>query len=105
MPELPEVEIVARALQKTVGGRSIHSAELRRPRLAPYSTPARFAADLRECRINRVHRRGKNILFDLDNGRTLLTHLRMSGRFVLLSPDNDDPKFTHAVFHFDQNSR
>jgi formamidopyrimidine-DNA glycosylase len=105
MPELPEVEIVARALQKAVGGRLIRSAELLRPRLAPGSTPARFAAHLRECRINHVHRRGKNILFDLDNGRTLLTHLRMSGRFMLLSPDDDDPKFTHALFHLDQDSR
>ena len=105
MPELPEVEIVARALQKVVAGRRIVSAELRRAKLAPDSTAAGFAARLRECRINRVHRRGKNILFDLDNGRTLLTHLRMSGRFVLLSAADEDPKFTHAVFHLDRDSR
>lgn len=105
MPELPEVEFVTRALHRAVARRGIESSELLRPRLAPASTPAEFAESLRECRINHVHRRGKNILFDLDNGRTLLVHLRMSGRFMLLAPGADDPKFTHAVFHLDRGER
>lgn len=105
MPELPEVELVARALNKAVSGRRIEFAELLRERLAPGAPPAEFAEKLQNGGINFVHRRGKNILFDLDNGRTLLTHLRMSGRFMLLSPDADDPKFTHAVFHLKDGSR
>lgn len=105
MPELPEVEFVASALNKAVSGRRIESSELLRARLAPESTPSDFADRLRECRVNFVHRRGKNILFDLDNGLTLLAHLRMSGRFLLLSPDFDDPKFTHAVFQLDAGQR
>lgn len=105
MPELPEVEIVARALHNAVSGRKICSAELLRPRLAPGSTPDEFARSLAYGRINSVGRRGKNILFDIDNGRTLLVHLRMSGRFMLLPPESDDPKFTHAVFHLDDDSR
>ncbi len=105
MPELPEVEIVARALQNAVAGRRIVSASLLRARLAPDSSPARFASGLRETRIKFVHRRGKNILFDLDNGRTLLTHLRMSGRFMLLAEDDADPKFTHAVLYLNDGAR
>jgi formamidopyrimidine-DNA glycosylase len=105
MPELPEVELVTRFLNKLVADRKIAEAELLRPRLAPDSTPAEFNAALRNSTINFVHRRGKHILFDLDNGRTLITHLRMSGRFMLLKPENEDPKFTHAVFHFDDNDR
>lgn len=105
MPELPEVEFVARALNKAVSGRRIESSELLRARLAPESPPIDFSERLRECTINLVHRRGKNILFDLDNGRTLLTHLRMSGRFMLLPADAEDPKFTHAIFHLDRGSR
>jgi len=105
MPELPEVEYVARLLDERVSGRRIRSAELRRARLAPHSAPDDFAARLKNSAVNFVHRRGKNILFDLDNGRTLLTHLRMSGRFLLLSGQLDDPKFTHAVFHFHDGMR
>lgn len=105
MPELPEVEYVARMLNERVSGRRIRSAELRRVRLAPQSPPDDFAARLENSAVNFVHRRGKYILFDLDNSRTLLTHLRMSGRFLLLGGKLDDPKFTHAVFHFHDGMR
>jgi formamidopyrimidine-DNA glycosylase len=105
MPELPEVELVARALDVLVKGRSISAAELRRERLAPDITPDEFAGRLANASINFVHRRGKHILFDLGNGRTLITHLRMSGRFLLLTVDREDPKFTHAVFYLDDETR
>ena len=103
MPELPEVEIVARSLDSIVSGRTIKSAELLRPRLSPHTTPQKFARELRGSTINFVHRRGKHVLFDLDNGRTLITHLRMSGKFMLLDNDAVDPKFTHAVLYFDDD--
>jgi formamidopyrimidine-DNA glycosylase len=101
MPELPEVELVTRFLGRLVRGRRIESATLLRQRLAPHITPRSFTAELRNATICDVRRRGKHILFDLDNGRTLLTHLRMSGRFMLLAPDSELPKFTHAVFSLD----
>jgi len=105
MPELPEVEIVARSLNKVISGRSIVAAELLRSRLAPDSTPATFSRRLSDATINFVHRRGKHVLFDLDNGRTLITHLRMSGKFMLLDTRTPDPKFTHAVLHFSDDAR
>lgn len=105
MPELPEVEHVARSLETLVKGRRIVSAGLLRPRLAPDITPNRFAARLKNATINFVHRRGKHILLDLDTGHTLITHLRMSGRFMLLSADRENPKFTHAVFYFEDEKR
>jgi len=105
MPELPEVELVVRALRVLVKSRKISTARLIRERLAPDISPADFAEKLKSSTINFVHRRGKHILFDLDNGRTLITHLRMSGRFMLLTSDNEDPKFTHAVFYLDDETR
>lgn len=105
MPELPEVEHVARSLETLVRGRVITAVELRRTRLAPDTTPAEFASALAGAAINFVHRRGKHILFDLDNGRTLITHLRMSGRFSLLPAETEDPKFAHAVFQFADEHR
>lgn len=105
MPELPEVEIVTRSLNKLVSTREIVSAELLRPRLAPDTDAERFSASLADSKINFVHRRGKHILFDLANGRTLITHLRMSGKFMLLDADMPDPKFTHAILHFRDGQR
>lgn len=105
MPELPEVELVAKSLDKIVSGRQIIIAELLRERLAPENPPLDFAAKLQYAKIRRVHRRGKHVLFDLDNARTLITHLRMSGRFLLLPAERENPKFTHAVFYFEDENR
>ncbi len=105
MPELPEVELVVKSLDKLVKGREIIVAELLRERLAPFSPPLEFAQKLKNARINFVHRRGKHILFDLNNGQTLIAHLRMSGRFQLLPLEYDLPKFTHAVFYFADETR
>src|SRR6478609_6225439 len=105
MPELPEVEIVARSLNKLTAKRKIASAELLRARLAPDTDPSRFAAELESAVINFVHRRGKHVLFDLSNGRTLITHLRMSGKFMLLDGSAENPKFTHAIMNFDDGER
>ena len=105
MPELPEVELVVKSLDKLVKERKIIVAELLRERLAPENPPADFAEKLKDATITQVHRRGKHILFDLDNGQTLITHLRMSGRFMLLPIERELPKFTHAVFYFEDETR
>ena len=105
MPELPEVELVSQSLNKLISRREIAAAELLRERLAPFNSPSDFAVKLKNSKINFVHRRGKHVLFDLDNDQTLLTHLRMSGRFLLLTAERENPKFTHAVFYFSDESR
>jgi formamidopyrimidine-DNA glycosylase len=105
MPELPEVEIVVRALDALLKGRNIETAELRRKLLAPRLKPRHFANRLSGSTINFVHRRGKHILFDLDNRRTLVAHLRMSGRFMLLDREDAEPKFAHAIFHLNGEER
>ena len=101
MPELPEVELVTRFLERLVSGRHIQNAKLVRRRLAPHNSPRSFATALSNTQIVRVRRRGKHILFDLNNGQSLLAHLRMSGRFMLLSKGAEMPKFTHAIFNLD----
>ena len=105
MPELPEVELVARALDKLVSGRRILTAEVLRARLVPGSSPDEFARLLRGARIERVRRRGKHILSELDSGLVLMVHLRMAGRFLLLPAEAPLPKFTHAIFYLDDERR
>lgn len=105
MPELPEVELVAKSLHRLVAKRRIAAAELLRQRLAPFNRAEEFAAKLKNATINFVHRRGKHILFDLNNEQTLIVHLRMSGRFQLFPVERELPKFTHAVFYFADETR
>jgi len=105
MPELPEVELVVQSLNKLVSQRKIVVGELLRERLAPFNSPLDFAERLANSTINGVSRRGKHILFDLDNGNTLIAHLRMSGRFMLLPIERENPKYTHAAFFFADETR
>lgn len=105
MPELPEVELVARSLDRLVRGGRIVAAELRRPRLAPDSTPEEFARALRDRRVEGVTRRGKHVLISLEGSLVLLVHLRMTGRFLLLPEERELPKHTHALFYLEDGRR
>ena len=105
MPELPEVELVARSLDRLVSGLRIEAARLIRPGLAPEHPPREFARSLRGGKFEKVGRRGKHILAELDNGRVLITHLRMTGRFLLLPERRPLPKHTHALFRLDDGRR
>lgn len=105
MPELPEVELAARSLDRLLRGRKIIGAELIRARLAPDNSPREFARVLREATVESVGRRGKHLLFSFDNSYVLITHLRMTGRFLYLPPKTPLPKHTHALFHLDNGRR
>lgn len=105
MPELPEVELVTRALDKLTKGQTILAAELLRPGLAPETSPKKFARLLKSARIERVARRGKHLLFMLDNDCVLIVHLRMTGRFLYLPLEAPLPKHAHAIFYLDGERR
>ena len=105
MPELPEVEHVVRALRPIVTGRRILAAELNLKRTAPELSRAAFGRQLRNLRITGVGRRGKYILFELESGRLLATHLRMTGKFLSLTADDALPPYAHVVFYLDDERR
>lgn len=80
MPELPEVETTRRGLESALVGAQITRVEVRRRDLrAPI--PTDFEKTLKNATILAVRRRAKYLLIDLDNGRTILCHLGMSGSF------------------------
>jgi formamidopyrimidine-DNA glycosylase len=60
---------------------------------------------LRGARIERIRRRGKYILIELDSARVLAVHLRMTGKFVTLALDSPLPKHSHAIFYLDDERR
>jgi len=105
MPELPEVEHVVRALRPIVTGRRILAAELNLKRIVPELSRAAFGRQLRNAVITSVGRRGKYILFELESGRMLATHLRMTGKFVSLTTDESLPPYAHVVFYLDDERR
>jgi len=105
MPELPEVEHVVRALRPVVVGRRILAAELNLKRIAPGISRPQFNQRLKNAVVTAVGRRGKYILFELESGALLTTHLRMTGKFVAIPTDNNLPPYAHVVFYLDNEKR
>jgi formamidopyrimidine-DNA glycosylase len=109
MPELPEVETVARSIAPLVG-RRILAAEFRCPRVLRGADPDEMAAALRDRKITAIHRYGKFLLLSLRGGGYLMIHLGMTGKLLLggglsqsgAAPPNPRPgKHTHAILTLD----
>jgi formamidopyrimidine-DNA glycosylase len=81
MPELPEVEITARLLDRALAGREIESVSA--PGINALKTFAPPLSALEGKRIVAVRRRGKNLILESDGGLTLLIHLMSAGRLQL----------------------
>ena len=82
MPELPEVETIARAIEPDVIGRTIVSAEVLWARTIATPSVKKFKELLKGRRITGVSRRAKYLILRLEN-YNLLIHLRMSGDLMV----------------------
>ena len=105
MPELPEVETVARGLHSQLLDALIIDVQVLWERTVDRPDVVAFCAGLVGASVTEVTRRGKYITTEFDTGRTLLTHLRMTGKLLLLSAQaapqpvlQDDP---HIRVRFD----
>src|SRR3954453_22031223 len=88
MPELPEVETVARQLEPELEGHGIESLEGLDPRWSRPVPPAALAREGEGSTIEGLGRRGKYLLLALDGARTLVMHLRMTGNLVLVEGES-----------------
>ncbi len=95
MPELPEVETVKRGLARSVKGKRIEEVTIFDPSLVKGLSAGTFVRGLERRNIAEVSRRGKFLLFTLDNGKTLAVHLRMTGR--MLFSDDGRPKADKSI--------
>jgi len=121
MPELPEVETVRRGLAPTMEGALVDAVELRRADLRfPFSEG--FGPDLAGRKILSLGRRAKYLLIDLEEDRTVVAHLGMSGSFRIEAggvssgkgepetpgefhhPRSKDEKHDHVIFHLQTES-
>lgn len=89
MPELPEVETLCRQLQKKIAGKKILAFEI-------YDSKLAHVKNLRGKSITAVKRAGKTIEIMLNDGNSVLIHLRMTGRLLWLE-ESDRPK--HSRWH------
>ena len=98
MPELPEVETVARSIAPLIGRRVV-TAEFRCLRILRGGDPDEMAARLAGRRIRAIQRYGKFILISIEGGGYLIVHLGMTGRLLLGGAPG---KHTHAILTFDR---
>jgi formamidopyrimidine-DNA glycosylase len=99
MPELPEVETIARKLRHAVLGRCVESVALsghalRRP------IASDFVVKLQGRTFRRIHRRGKYLIAELEPRLFLVVHLGMSGRIFFRQHGEEPAGHTHAVLRF-----
>ena len=102
MPELPEVETIARGLARRVSGDVIESIWLGRKPEPLKSSAREIAATLEHSRIAAVRRMGKHIVFDLEQNSKQaraqwIVHLGMTGRLQVCEPQAEVLKHTHAI--------
>jgi len=100
MPELPEVETVARGLRDSLLGRTITGVTVGWPRTIGHLTVAEFAERVAGQRVAQVWRRGKYVVIGLSEGH-LLVHLKMSGRLCVVSVDEPSDQHVHVLFSLD----
>ena len=105
MPELPEVETIARDLNAAgIAGRTVSCARVNWPRTIAEPSPAEFCRRMEKKRITAVGRRGKFLVFRLAGGQALLLHLRMSGRLHLVPAETPSSLHEHVILGFEDGS-
>jgi formamidopyrimidine-DNA glycosylase len=107
MPELPEVEVVRRDLEREVVGKKVKSVEVAGMRsIRRYRQRKPFVTALEGRKITGVERRGKYLILKLDDGQALVIHLGMSGQLLRAKTARETvPKHTHVTIVFTQGGQ
>jgi formamidopyrimidine-DNA glycosylase len=103
MPELPEVETIRNELSPWVVGQSFAQVTVLDAKLVCGGSAEEVRRELIGQKVESLGRRGKYLIFNLSNGRSLIMHLRMTGS-LLLNPKEVD-RYARAIFHFSNGHR
>ncbi len=104
MPELPEVEVLRRSLVPILIGERVERVRVwKRALREPVSRG--LARRVSGRRIERLRRRAKYLLIDLEGDVTLVVHLGMSGRLTLVMANADRQLHEHVAFYLSSGRR
>lgn len=95
MPELPEMENYRRLLNLKIAGQNITGVQINREKSINV-LPKLFIGTVTNQKVVTVNRRGKHLLFHLQNGQVLLLHLMLGG-WMYYGREEDKPKRTVQV--------
>ncbi len=98
MPELPEVETIARELRPLVVGALIREVWFDWPRVVKHPTPERFAQEVRGREILEVGRRAKWLVISLSGDGVLALQVKMTGQLHLVPAGTEHDRHVHLRF-------
>lgn len=102
MPELPEVETVKETLKLKLIGKKIKDVKVYYDGIIAYPEVKEFSKQIKNLPIKDIKRRGKWLMFDLDN-YYLLSHLRMEGKYFFKNKEDKVDNHEHVVFILDDD--
>lgn len=100
MPELAEVETIAKGLRERLLGKTLLGVKVFQPKVINCPS-GRFKRALENRRIRSIARRGKFLVISFDPSLWLLIHLGMSGQLILALPSLPPDRHTHLCFEIE----
>src|SRR3954451_9605432 len=99
MPELPEVETICRALAPSVEKKKLTRLEILDARWCEPAPPESLADAVDGKKVERVWRRGKYLVWSLQDELHLVMHLRMTGNMLVVAKKEGMRPHTRVVFN------
>ncbi len=103
MPELPEVETVRSGLEKLIINKTIKDVKVYCPKIIKNVSVQDFCKALEKQTFTKIRRKGKYLFLDL-NDYTLVSHLRMEGKYNYYQDSSKINKHDHIIFYFTDNT-
>jgi formamidopyrimidine-DNA glycosylase len=104
LPELPEVETTINDLKPFVIGKRFDNVDVLSGSTVAQPSVEGFRRGLIGRKIISLSRRGKNLIFELDNRTFLIIHMRMTGSLIL-KPDSEEPaKSVRVIFYLEDGT-
>ncbi|MGD2072224.1 MAG: bifunctional DNA-formamidopyrimidine glycosylase/DNA-(apurinic or apyrimidinic site) lyase [Candidatus Thorarchaeota archaeon] len=105
MPELPDIYVLAKSMDKAIKGKIIAGAVVKQPKCLNYS-PNSFVKRIKGRRIKHVWQRGKWVISDLDNGGKIAFNQGMGGSIILLKMNEQpDSKQYRVAIQFEDGDQ
>ncbi len=102
MPELPEVQTVVNGIKSKINKHKILRFKKYISKLR-YPIQKNLSSEVESSKVTTVYRRAKYIIINLSNNRSLVIHLGMSGRIIIVKNNKKKFKHTHFSILFDKN--
>jgi formamidopyrimidine-DNA glycosylase len=99
MPELPEVETTVNDLRPVMVGKRIENVDVLAAATIETPSPEEFRKGLIGRKVVSINRRGKHLIFELDNHTYLIVHMRMTGS-LLARPAETEPEHSIRVIFY-----